>query len=230
MKCLAQVDKPVEALQSFEKGLAILRKQALDHPDSFLEYVQIWLAYTLERMGVLLATSGKPAAALAACEEALAIRQKRIEARPSIIWYRSELVGCLTRLGTVQRRAGRSAEAVATFRRAIIVLEQLPTLTPRSQYSLACCHAQLAGLAAEAGSGLSAEQGKTEAERAMSTLRQAYAAGFGNLGIPEDRHFPRRAQGTRGLPDAGKGTDQTDRETIQPTEIIRVKFSVETKS
>jgi hypothetical protein len=81
-------------------------------------------------------------------------------------------------LGHVHRRAGRPAEAAASFRSADAIVKQLPTLTPSNYYILACCHAQLAGVAADARSGLMAEEGKAETERAMGALKQAVAAGF----------------------------------------------------
>jgi hypothetical protein len=58
----------------------------------------------------------------------------------------------------------------------------MPTLSPRSCCNLACWHAELAGIAAGAGSGMTPEQGNAEAERAMEMLSQAIAAGYDGLG------------------------------------------------
>jgi hypothetical protein len=55
-------------------------------------------------------------------------------------------------------------------------------LTPRNHYCLACCHAQLAAMAAEAGSSLTVKLGKVEAGNAMVALRQVVAAGFSTVG------------------------------------------------
>ena len=47
------------------------------------------------------------------------------------------------------------------------ILERLPNLEPVDLYNLACGHAQLAGIAAEPGSGMTAAEGRAEADRAM---------------------------------------------------------------
>jgi hypothetical protein len=103
-------------------------------------------------------------------------------AQPTLPWLRWQLANCHCALGVVQRRAGRPAQAVASFRRSIALVEQFPTLTPRNHYGLACCHAQLAGVATDTGSGMTAEQAVAEGELAMATLSQAIAAGFDGVG------------------------------------------------
>jgi hypothetical protein len=60
-------------------------------------------------------------------------------------------------------------------------MEHLPTLTTGYSYDLACYQALLAGAAANPGSGLTAAEGRAEANRAMSALRRAVAAGYRNL-------------------------------------------------
>jgi tetratricopeptide (TPR) repeat protein len=174
---LAQTGKPEEALQSYGKARALLLVQA--EANRTFRRVSGELASSLEKTGLLLSASGETAKALADCEEALATRQKLCDAQPALHWLRWELAGSHSALGTVQRRAGRPADAAASFRRAIALMEQLPMTTPRNLYLSACCHAQLAGVAAQSGSGLTAEQGAAEAERATATLRKAYARGFG---------------------------------------------------
>jgi hypothetical protein len=46
---------------------------------------------------------------------------------------------------------------------------------------LACYHALLAGVAAEAGAGLTAAEGTAAAEKAMDALRKAVAGGYRNV-------------------------------------------------
>jgi serine/threonine-protein kinase len=48
---------------------------------------------------------------------------------------------------------------------------------------LACTHAELAGLAGEAGSGMTASEGRAEADRAMEWLRRAVAAGYQHVAL-----------------------------------------------
>jgi hypothetical protein len=57
-------------------------------------------------------------------------------------------------------------------------MERIPVLTTMQRYDLACCQALLAGVAAEPGSGVTAAEGRAEAERAMATLRRAVAGGY----------------------------------------------------
>jgi hypothetical protein len=128
-------------------------------------YVQDGLASSLEKIGLVLSVSEKPTQALRACQEAMAIREKLSKTQATHIFMRGLLAESHCVLGRVHRRAGQPAEAAASFRSALAIVEQLPTLTPRNHYDLACCHAQLAGVAADAGSGLTPEQRVTEADK-----------------------------------------------------------------
>ncbi len=173
-----QLGKPGDALSSHEMARALLAKPAESDP-TYFAYLQRELATSLDKIGLLLSASGKSGDALAACRKAMAIRKRLSDAQPDVAWMREDLADSLGALGTVQRRAGQPAEAVASHRRAIALVEQSHTLTPRNYYSLACFHARLAGLAAEAGSGLTAEQGTADTNCAMAALHKAVAAGFG---------------------------------------------------
>ena len=85
----------------------------------------------------------------------------------------------------MQAREGRLFEAAASFRRAVAILEGLPALPPFNQYNLACCHALLAGVATEVGSGQTATEGRAAADKAMDALRRAVAGGYLNItGFP----------------------------------------------
>jgi tetratricopeptide (TPR) repeat protein len=175
----ALIGRPGDALKSHEKARDILIKPVEVHTASHT--LQGVLATSLYKTGLLLSATEKPTEGLASCQQALAIRQKLSDAQPELTWLRSELAGTFLALGIVQRRADRPAEAAVAFRHAISLLHELPTLTPRNLYSLACCHTQLAGVAAEAGSGLTAEQGVAEAARAMTVLSKAVATGYGGI-------------------------------------------------
>jgi tetratricopeptide (TPR) repeat protein len=174
----AQMGKSAEALKAHEKAQALL-PTATEVNSATFPFLQGELARNLEKTGLLLSGLGKSEEALAACQKALAIRQRLSDAQPAVTWMREDLADSHSALGTVRRRAGQPSEAVASFRRAIALVEQLPTRSARNHYNLARYHAQLAGVAAEAGSGLTAEQGEAEAERAMAALKQAYSGGFG---------------------------------------------------
>jgi serine/threonine protein kinase len=176
----AQMGRSAEALKAYEKARALLPKTTEGNSASF-PFLQGERARNLEKTGLLLSGSGKTEDALAACQKALAIRQRLSDAQPAVIWMREDLADSLSALGTVQRRAGQPSEAVASFRRAIALVERLPTLSVRNHYNLGRYQALLAGLATESGSGLTAEEGVAAAERSMAALRQAVAAGYGNV-------------------------------------------------
>jgi hypothetical protein len=68
------------------------------------------------------------------------------------------------------------------------VLDGLPARTPEDDYNLACYHASLAGLADRPGPGITAAEGRHEAERAMDELRRAAGGGFRMLSLMATDH------------------------------------------
>jgi serine/threonine-protein kinase len=61
-------------------------------------------------------------------------------------------------------------------------------LSTVDRYNLACVHAVLAGIAAAPGSGMTASEGRAEADRAMHWLRQAVDAGYRNVALMQRDH------------------------------------------
>ena len=84
-------------------------------------------------------------------------------------------------LGATQRTANQTADAVASWRRAIAMAERLRSPSNELLFYLAGCHARLGAVAGVAGSGLSASEGQAELDRAMVRLRQAIAGGYRNV-------------------------------------------------
>jgi hypothetical protein len=82
---------------------------------------------------------------------------------------------------------GRPAEAAAAIRQSVSILERLPTMQLTDLYNLACWHAQLAGVAAMSGSGITSAEGRAEAERAMQWLHRA-VAGYRNVALMQRDH------------------------------------------
>src|SRR5262245_36544481 len=66
------------------------------------------------------------------------------------------LVQGLRGLGATQLAAGQTAEAAASWRRAVAIGERLRSDYGETLYYLAGCHARLGGIAGSPGSGLSA--------------------------------------------------------------------------
>jgi tetratricopeptide (TPR) repeat protein len=177
---LALTGKPAAALTNYEKARAVLEQPA--EVNLGFHRLPSELARSLENTALLLSTSGNHDEGLAACRKALAIRQKVSDAQPTLAWLQSQLAGSFLVLAAVQQRAGQSAEAVASLRQALGLLGRLPTLTPRNHYAVACCHALLAGIARDTGSGMRAEQGTAEAELAMCEFRRAIVEGYSSMG------------------------------------------------
>jgi tetratricopeptide (TPR) repeat protein len=178
---LIQNGRPREALAALEKARASARKLAEAQPTSYPRMVHGGLALCLEKTGLALSASGKRVEALEACQEAVAIRQKLSSSQPDLPLFRRDLAESYSALGRVQRRAGRAAEAAASFHRAVEMAEQLPTRTLRERYNLVRYHALIAAVAAEPDSGMIPDEGAAAAESAMAVLRRAVAAGYNNL-------------------------------------------------
>jgi hypothetical protein len=100
-----------------------------------------------------------------------------------VIVFPRFLATYLGHVGGIHRQAGRPIEAATSINQSVAILERLPTREPIDRYNLACGHAQLAGLAAVPGSGMTAAEGRAEAERAMQWLHRAVAAGYRNVAL-----------------------------------------------
>jgi len=178
---LQQAGNPAEALAAFKRSLAIRQKLANANPN--VTGFQSQLSNLHQFMGWALKQTGKPAEAMAAFEQAIAIKQKLIDANPTVTIWQSELATNLLSVGGIHLKAGQTAEAVASLRRAVAIWRRLSSRAPKDLYNLACSHTLLAGLATEAGSGMTVAEGRAEADRAMESLRQAVAAGYRKLNL-----------------------------------------------
>jgi tetratricopeptide (TPR) repeat protein len=171
--------KPGEALAAFERALAIREKVVEANPN--VTQFQFDLAHSIHQIGWVLTETGKTAEALAGDERAVAILRKLVEANPSDVIYQSELALLHSSTGELQWKLGRTADAVVSVRRAVAIWTRLSRLSPNDLYNLSCSHAMLASLAAEPSSGMTAVEGRSEADRAMECLHQAVAGGYRKL-------------------------------------------------
>src|SRR5262249_44989435 len=143
---------------------------------------QIGLANTLLETGDVLRLTGHPAETRASYEGALAIIERVIKAQPGFADHLQVfLVFGMKGLGATQQTAGRTADAVASWQRAIASGERLQSPGGEILSYLAGCHARLGGIAGTAGSGLSAAEGAAELDRAMVVLRRSVAGGNRNV-------------------------------------------------
>ncbi len=170
------MSRPAEALAALEKGRAIQQKLADANPNVTL--FQRELAVVHNNMGMMFSQTGKPAEALAALEKGRAIRQALANANPRVTGLQRDLAISLLAIGELHQKAGRAAEAVEAFRKALTILERLPRLPPLDHFNVAMIRAGLAEVAPKPGSGLSAAEGRAEADQAMTWLRKAVDGGF----------------------------------------------------
>jgi tetratricopeptide (TPR) repeat protein len=175
-RALSQTGKPADALEAYRQALAIRQKLADANP-AITEF-QGDLASSLNSMGELLRKTGKPAEALMAHRQALAIGQKLADANPADSQVESSVAYSHYLIGAALSQTGKPAEA--SFRRAVEIMERLPTLTPADHYNQACYYARLADAAVETGSGMTAADRLAAADKAIKALRLAIAAGYNN--------------------------------------------------
>jgi hypothetical protein len=99
-------------------------------------------------------------------------------AKPADAGIRLALAECHCTIGSVLVQSSKPQPAQAECGRAIQILSDIRPPSVGSLYNLACAHALLSAVAGTTGSGATAAQAQTEADRAMSLLRKAVAAGF----------------------------------------------------
>jgi tetratricopeptide (TPR) repeat protein len=175
---LALSGKNNEAIEFYTREEAIRQKLATaksPRPDDTNA-----LANCQTNTANLLRKAGRRVEARAACERALALREPLVKEYPQVTYYRGGLVETYLRTGQVQYDAKDLAAAAASWKRAIALYEGLKLPSGDETFLKACLHASLSELANRQGSGVSADKGRVEADRAMSWLRKAVTAGYGN--------------------------------------------------
>jgi tetratricopeptide (TPR) repeat protein len=177
-----------EALEPYRRAQGLMEELAKVNPD--VVEIRNDLARSYSQIGRVLGTVGQPVAALASSEKARLLREALVAANPDVTAYRSDLAVTLGNIGALRREAGQFTQAVTGFRRAISLLDGLGLeyRTPEDDYNLVCYHSSLAGLADRPGSGLTAGDGRQEADRAMDDLRRAASGGFRMLALMSTDH------------------------------------------
>jgi tetratricopeptide (TPR) repeat protein len=167
-----------DALKSLAEARQAAERMIAEHPDD-RDY-PFDLADIYIDQGRLVAATGRPAEALALVDKALRIVRPIAEASPPGSKYRHSLADWLRHAGLVLAESGRPAEAAAALRESIAFLAGLAAPAAGDLYGLACGQSLLAGVAEQAGSGLSADEGRAAADAAIVDLRRAYAVGWSN--------------------------------------------------
>jgi eukaryotic-like serine/threonine-protein kinase len=170
---LSDTGKPSDAEAEFRQALAIRQKLADDFPK--VPDYRNGVASHHTNTADVLRRLGRTPESREAYERAIAIRERLVQDNPGIRLYRSHLAGSLRRRGLARRELGDPAGAAADALRALGLYDGLPSRTQEEWYETACCHAALAGLAGQLGTGMSAVE---EAARAMDLLRRSVDIGY----------------------------------------------------
>ncbi|MGO9465621.1 MAG: tetratricopeptide repeat protein [Isosphaeraceae bacterium] len=173
---LSQAGRSSEAESEDRSAAAIYRELAGRSPK--VPSYSDGLASALTNLGDVLRLRGRMAEARDAYDQAIALRERLVAEHPKTPSYRSKLAGSLRRRGLARRDLGHPAGAAADVRRVLEIFDGLPTRSREEWYETACCHAAMAGLAATAGSGVSASQAASESDAAIALLKKAVGLGY----------------------------------------------------
>jgi tetratricopeptide (TPR) repeat protein len=129
----------------------------------------------------VLRRSGRLDEARGMCERALAMSDSLVGSHPAVPGYRAGLAKTCLRLGQVHYEIKDLGGAADAWKRALVNYGAIQSLGNWDTFLMACCHAGLAGLAGQPGSGVSATEGVDQAVKAMALLRQVATLSFRNL-------------------------------------------------
>jgi serine/threonine-protein kinase len=182
-RLLTETGKPAPAEAEFRTALALFRKLADDNPQD--PRPRDAAAHVDNKLSVALRRLGRPTDARVHCERAVSVRDALVKEHPSSPRYRRGLAENHLNRGLTRRVLGDPAGAAADVRRALALFDALPSRSGgewecEKRFIIACCQAALADMAYQAGSGVSAGEAASEADKAMALLRQAVGMGYRN--------------------------------------------------
>jgi serine/threonine-protein kinase len=175
---LSQTGRPRDAEPVYREALAILQKLAEKDPKIVTNRRNA--ADVGNNLSMVLRRLGRPAEAREQCEGAITIMEKLVREDPGSTAYRDLLAECHLNRSLTRRALGDLAGAAADARRAVALFDALPPRSGERWFLSAGAHAALAGLAGQAGSGVSTFEATSEAESAVARLRKAVGVGYRN--------------------------------------------------
>jgi serine/threonine-protein kinase len=184
---LARTAKPKEAREAYLKALAINQKLSDANP-TVLGY-QRDLGRAHNNLGRLLARQKRFAEALTAIDAGLAIYQKLTKADPKNTEYASLLADGHACRGRALAWSGQPSKAAADLRLAVERWANVPGLDPDDQFEQSRALALLAGLGADAKSGVTATEAKTFADQAVAALAAVVKTGWALPGELKEPDF-----------------------------------------
>jgi tetratricopeptide (TPR) repeat protein len=175
---LLSMGMPTEALKELQKALDIQEKLAA--VNATVTEFQNNLALTYENIGRLHARAKRFTEAFAALDRGLAIAQSLADVNLTNPEYTYVLCHGLASRGLAHARAGHPAEAAADLRRALSLWGKKKSPS-NDIFERGRSLALLAGLAADAKSGVTAAEAAAFADKAVAALRDALQGGLRNV-------------------------------------------------
>jgi tetratricopeptide (TPR) repeat protein len=175
---LSPTGKPEEAMEACRKALAIFQKLSDANP-AIVTHKECATAHNI--LGGLLARQRRFAEAFAALDKGLVILQKLANSDPKNTMYASDLGDNYAFRGLARVRSGQPAEAAADLRQAVELWAKLPQRHPLLRFYQSWVLALLAGLGADAKSGVTKAEAAVFADQAVAFLRDAFSDGWGWL-------------------------------------------------
>jgi serine/threonine protein kinase len=183
----SSLSKRPEAEAEHRRALAIRRKLAADNPK--VPEFRRELTRSLNGLGEVMTNANRVPEAIDLYKEASDIAESLVKDYPQVAEFQLGLAFGLSGLGRNRVLAGDFAKAATDLRRAIAIRDKQPFLRPGTRYDLARSHALLAGLGSRAGSGVTPDEGRVEAERAMAELKRSFDEGYRNPEIDGDTYL-----------------------------------------
>jgi serine/threonine-protein kinase len=176
---LSRTGKLEEARTVSLERLAIAQKLA--DTNRTIPFYQFSLGLAYENHGGVLVRQKRFAEALNAMDAAMAIRQKLAEADPKNRVYTNYLGLSHANRGWALVRSGSAdggSKGAADLRRGLELLAKIPDLSPETRIGRSWALALLAGLGADAKSGVTTAEAAAFADQAVAALRDAIEAGW----------------------------------------------------
>jgi tetratricopeptide (TPR) repeat protein len=168
--------KPAAAEAEYREAVALGQKLVDENPRNLDYRRELPPVYGL--LAEVVRKLGRSAEAREGFDRAIALMEQLVNENPAQTEFRSQFASMLCGRGLFRRDLRDPAGATADVRRALSLLEGVPSGSGEKWFETACCHAVLAGLAGQAGSSVSAAEGKAESDQALASLRKAVDAGY----------------------------------------------------
>jgi serine/threonine-protein kinase len=178
-RLLYEAGDPAQARVAYSQALAIREKLAAANPQVTQYLSDLMDSHT--DLAELLRTERRPAEARAGFDRSVAAGEPLARDNPRNTLCQTRLADSLRGRALARLDLGDVAGAAADTRSALAIYDRLPSRSPEDWFQTACCHAALARLAAEEGSGVPAGAARAEADQAVALLEKAAEMGCRNV-------------------------------------------------